>query len=85
MRKATESRISRPGTSLIAMRVNMAIGEVSGKRESPFMSSELTSPLVMALVETTKPATKMIWMSITTDERSSILETVEAMAPKRKE
>ena len=69
----------------MAIRVNMAIGEVSGKSESIFINTELISPLLMALVDATKPITKMIWMSIRADERSSILETVEAMAPKRKE
>ena len=44
----------------MAIRVNMAIGEVSGKSESVFINTELISPLVIALVDTIKPITKMI-------------------------
>ena len=60
IRKTTESNISNPGTSLMAIRVNMAIGDVSGKSERNFINAELTSPLLMALVDATKPITKTI-------------------------
>ena len=84
-RMIIEPRIWIKGTSLMAMRVNMAIEEVNGKKERNCMVGLLMSVEFMADEVITKPTAKIIWTSRRAEDISSTLETVEPIAPKRTE
>ena len=72
-------------TSPIASLVNIAIEEVRGNIERNFIHGVLISPDAIAIVVKTKPATNIIWTSIIAEASYSTLETVDPMAPFRKE
>ena len=81
---AIDAKISGSGTELIAMRVNIAIGEVNGTNEHIRMAVLSTAPDDMENITTIKPTTNSMEIGITAVLMSSILETVDPMAPYRK-
>lgn len=76
-----EPAISKVETVLMPMRVNMAIGEDNGNQEATIMSGESTSPLLMPKTTIMNAATNMKVKGVSAVLRSSILETVEPIAP----
>ena len=78
LRIATEMTISYQGTVLMAIRVNMAIGEVKGMKEQIFIRRLSTLPLDMENMVTRKA---MMNSSITGMEDVLISSTLEAVEP----
>lgn len=79
-----EIKISINGTVLMAILVNMAIGEVNGINEHIFINKLSTVPLVIDNITTKNPATKSNVRGITEVLISSNLEAVEPIAPNMK-
>ena len=81
IRIATEMTISYQGTVLMAIRVNMAIGEVKGMKEQIFIRRLSTLPLDMENMVTRKAMMNSIITGMEDVLISSTLEAVEPTAP----
>ena len=81
---ATDMIISYIGTTLIAILVNIAIGDVNGIYEQTLIAVLSTLPLVIENITTIKPTTNSIVMGITEVLISSSFDAVEPTAPNRK-
>ena len=71
------------GTSLIAIRANIAIGDVKGTKERTFINTLSTLPPTMEKIVAIKEATKSITTGITSVLVSSIRLARDASAPNR--
>ena len=81
MRITTEMTISYHGTVLIAMRVNIAIGEVNGIYEHRIIHILSTFPLVMEKITTMKATINSIVIGMTEVLMSSSFDAVDPTAP----
>jgi len=76
--------ISYTGTVLMAIRVNIAIGDVNGINEQTFIATFSTVPLDMEITTMTKAAINKNVSGMTDVLISSTLDAVEPIAPYKK-
>lgn len=81
MSKPTEAAISYHGTALMAIRVNIAMGEVKGIKEQTFISVLSTVPDARDIIIAIKQATKSMVIGNTDVLISSNFDAVEPTAP----
>ena len=84
IKMAMEIIISYIGTVLMAIRVNIAIGEVNGTKEQIFIAILSMLPLDMENTTTIKAAMNKNVKGMTEVLMSSTLDAVEPMAPNKK-
>jgi hypothetical protein len=79
-----EMVICQEGTVLMAILVNMAMGEVNGIKEHTIIGRLSTSPLQSAVITTIKAMMKRKVIGMMAVLMSSSFETVDPTAPYRK-